>query len=355
MASPPSHAIGGVAALTDLITTEVPGARAFDQWWPFTERPTSPSARAAMHGGALIRWFVRLITTRPDVVHLQVTNPGIARDVAFMRVAHALRVPIVSHIHSAGFYEGNAPSTLEAHLEQIVRHSTITVVMSESLYGELSKRMHNLPSKIYFLQNPVLPLVESEHGRDHTDDRRVRILCLGELCRRKRQMDLVMLVPHLRGGDAEVELELVGPWGDLTPEDLALIRATPGVEWSGVLTGSSKTAAYDRADIFALFSDNEGQPLSLLEAMSRALPIIATDTGGVRQLLERAPGNHITPCGDIDQFRDRLKDFLSNPSIRREVGQANAKMVAAQFSPSRHLDGLMNVYHAAAEREGPRI
>ncbi|HEY6148738.1 MAG TPA: glycosyltransferase, partial [Thermoanaerobaculia bacterium] len=111
-------------------------------------------------------------------------------------------------------------------------------------------------------------------------------------------------------------------------------------------------------DLVALTSKNEGTPLSLIEAMAAGLPILATDVGGVRDLLTRewgaAPGDPwresaeprgvLVPSGDVEAFAAAARALLADPDARKRLGEAGRRFAESRFSLDRLLSDLDAVY-----------
>lgn len=79
---------------------------------------------------------------------------------------------------------------------------------------------------------------------------------------------------------------------------------------------------YADFDIFALSSDTEQMPLSLLEAMAAGLPAVSTDVGDVRLMLAAA-NQHFVVGPDVAAFSDALLRLVRAPALGREIGAAN--------------------------------
>jgi glycosyltransferase involved in cell wall biosynthesis len=111
-------------------------------------------------------------------------------------------------------------------------------------------------------------------------------------------------------------------------------------------------------DLVALTSRNEGTPLSLIEAMAAGLPIVATDVGGVRDLLTREwegdpgkpwrvssePRGLLVASGDVAGFAAALRSLLADPEARRRMGEAGRRFAESRFSIDRLLSDLDAVY-----------
>jgi glycosyltransferase involved in cell wall biosynthesis len=96
-------------------------------------------------------------------------------------------------------------------------------------------------------------------------------------------------------------------------------------------TPESWLAAFD---IFALSSDTEQMPLSLLEAMAAGLPVAATDVGDVRAMVAAENQPFVVPR-DATALAGALRALLASPDLVRETGRANAAAASERFSQER--------------------
>jgi glycosyltransferase involved in cell wall biosynthesis len=84
-----------------------------------------------------------------------------------------------------------------------------------------------------------------------------------------------------------------------------------------------------------------------IEALAAGRPVVASSTGGIDDWLEDGVnGLGVTP-GDPRALARALNELLADPARQQSMGAAGKKMVAARFSPQRHLAGLVNAYQAA--------
>lgn len=139
--------------------------------------------------------------------------------------------------------------------------------------------------------------------------------------------------------------------------------ALSGLEDDVVFTGSRKDLeeVYPAMDVVALTSRNEGTPLTLIEAMANARPVIATAVGGVIDLLGqpissaanqpfqlRERGSSIS-SGDARGFASGLQRFIEDPILRRETGARSLQFVTAHYSKERLLKDIAELYTQLAK------
>jgi glycosyltransferase involved in cell wall biosynthesis len=100
-----------------------------------------------------------------------------------------------------------------------------------------------------------------------------------------------------------------------------------------------------RGKVFVLPSNKaEGLPNAVLEAMATGLPVIATDTGGVRDLIDHGEIGYVVEPGDIDEIRERLAHLSENPQARESMGKNAREYVEHHHAWSRIIVELDKIY-----------
>lgn len=343
IASPPETAIGGVATYSALLVAAVPGARAFDQWWPLRDRAAGRLARLAVHALGLARWWAVLALRRPGVVHLQVTAPGIQRDLLYARAARRLGIPIVAHLHTSRFAGAVVEPLARRYFPALLTTVDAVVVMSEAAAADLAAAYPEARPLVHVLPNPV-PLPPAQ-ARAATPNPVPRVLCVGVIDHNKNQLGLVAALDAATAQGVPWELELVGPWGDLDVEERRALERHEHVTLTGPLRGPRLHDAFARCDVYALFSNSEAEPLSLLEAMAHGLPVVGTATGSVPTLVAApGPGNAVVAPGDVPGLTAALVALLRDPVARTSAGERNREWVAAERSMAGHVTALTGIY-----------
>lgn len=121
---------------------------------------------------------------------------------------------------------------------------------------------------------------------------------------------------------------------------------------------------YPALDVVALTSRNEGTPLTLIEAMANARPVVATSVGGVVDLLgdvvEDGPyqvcrRGIAVPPGDEEAFAAALSRIIRDRSLRRELGERGLEFVEVNYSKERLFEDIKDLYkelvHKKAQTE----
>jgi glycosyltransferase involved in cell wall biosynthesis len=102
-----------------------------------------------------------------------------------------------------------------------------------------------------------------------------------------------------------------------------------------------------RFDIFALSSDSEQFPISLVEAMAAGLPAVATAVGDVAQMVADDNRPLIVEAEDEAAFAAALDSLAERPDLRRAIGRANREKATAEFDESKMIARYARLYEEA--------
>ncbi len=97
-------------------------------------------------------------------------------------------------------------------------------------------------------------------------------------------------------------------------------------------------------DIICLTSNNEGTPVSLIEAQAANLPIVATDVGGVRDVVLPDDTAFLVPKNDTALFAEKLLTLIEDEKIRRKMSQNGWNFVKANFDYSSLVQNMEMYY-----------
>jgi glycosyltransferase involved in cell wall biosynthesis len=109
---------------------------------------------------------------------------------------------------------------------------------------------------------------------------------------------------------------------------------------------------YADLDLAVLCSRNEGSPVSLIEAMASARPVVATRVGGVPDVVDDGVTGHLVAPNDASALADAGIDLLSDPERRRAFGDAGRKRAYPAYGAERLLADVARIYGELLEKKG---
>lgn len=308
----------------------------------------------------LARVFSRL---RPDVVHTHNPKPGV-----YGRFAARLdRVPaVVNTVH--GLYA--QPTDAWARRAVVYGLERVAAKCSQA---ELVQNVEDIPvlrslgvpaSKLHLLGNGIdlarfdptdvdsdarLALRRSWGVRDDA------IVCgvVGRLVWEKGYREIVEAARVLRQRAPNVEFVVVGPRDDakaeaLTADDIDRAEALGNIHFVG--ERADMAACYAAFDLYALASYREGFPRSAMEAAAMALPIVATDIRGCRQVVDEGRTGRLVPVRDSGAIAEAVAEVALDDGRRLEMGRASREKALKEFDQQRCIDITLGVYESLLGR-----
>jgi glycosyltransferase involved in cell wall biosynthesis len=171
----------------------------------------------------------------------------------------------------------------------------------------------------------------------------VLLTFVGRLVPIKRVDVLLRAFAYARGEGAPVRLAVVGD-GALRPE-LEQLAADLGVAERVWFAGyrADMVSVATSSDIAVLSSDNEGTPVSLIEAAAAGTPAVATRVGGVPDVVTDETGL-LAPAGDFEGLGRAIAALAADPEGRARMGARARDHVASRFSIARLLSDMNSLY-----------
>lgn len=160
--------------------------------------------------------------------------------------------------------------------------------------------------------------------------------------RRQKRLD-VLLDAWARVDVPEARLVLVGGRGE--EEAVRARAARPDVADRVHFAGLRQDvdAVWRAADLAVMSSDFEGTPLAALEAMAHGVPVVATEVGGLPDIVEQGVSGLLVPRRDAAALAAAISALLRDPERRRRMGEA-ARRRADEFSAERHATRCAELY-----------
>jgi L-malate glycosyltransferase len=98
------------------------------------------------------------------------------------------------------------------------------------------------------------------------------------------------------------------------------------------------------ADVFLLTSVSEGIPLTVIEAMATGLPVVATDVGGMSEVVADGATGFLAPAKDDAALAERILRLAGDPDLRGQMGTAGRARAKQYFDEPRMCDDYGRLY-----------
>lgn len=296
--------------------------------------PGLPGFRVCLPAAARRATAALLDDLAPDVVHVQ-SHFAIGR--GLVHAAGRAGRPVVATNHVM-------PENLVAHvpLPRSLRQAAYAWLWRDlaRVFGQAGMVTAPTPRAVDLLVAAGLPRavpvscgIDVERYHDAPPDDPAadlpRVLFVGRLDQEKRVDELVRAVAALPAG-LPAQLEIVGA-GTCRRELTDLVgRLGVGarVRFLGLVSEDELVDAYARAAVFVMPSIAELQSLATMEAMAASTPVIAADAMALPHLARPGLNGRLYPPGDVPALTGHLTDLLTDPALRRRMGDASRDLVA---------------------------
>jgi glycosyltransferase involved in cell wall biosynthesis len=294
----------------------------------------------------LLELLALLRRERPHIVHV-----NSAKASALGRLAASLaRVPIrVYTVHGWAFRAHGWPaSALYRWAERLLRPlTTVTVCVADS-ERRAGLAAHTCKERTtVVIRNGVDP-GNFRAGEAHSG--RPRLVTVGRLQAPKDAVTLVRALAALRGRPFEAVFVGDGPDRPAVEEEVRRLGLEPAVELLGERDDVPELLG--TADVFVLSSHSEGLPLSILEAMAAGLPVVASNVGGVSEVVVDGDTGLLVPPGDAQSLAAAIERLLEDPPLCRRLGEAGQNRVAEHFDLAAVQQAHLDLYRRVLARRG---
>jgi len=191
--------------------------------------------------------------------------------------------------------------------------------------------------------------VETEHFQPCVSAMRATppiILCVARHVAVKNLGQLLEACAMLRGRRVDFQCVMIGD-GPLH-EELKTQRAALGLTNLVVMPGAAEQGEvvkwWQSASVGVLTSQNEGMPVSLLEAAACGVPVVAPAVGGIPELVLDGETGLLSKPGDVESLVSALERLLRDERLRKRMGEAARQRAREKFSVRQQVDQLFAVW-----------
>ncbi|TSJ45580.1 glycosyltransferase [Fluviicola chungangensis] len=299
---------------------------------------------------------------QPDIVHTHAAKAGALG----RKAAKACGVPVIVHTfhgHVFHSYFGRTKTWIYKVIERrLAKISTGIVAISPMQKEELSA-VHGIcsPDKIKviplgfdlskFQENLPEKRMETRQ-KWNLGDEEIAVAIVGRLAPIKNHVLFLDVIQLLAAKGIKARYFIVGDGQEKASIEQRAkeLEDTYGVKvelTSWIIDIATFNAGMD---IICLSSDNEGTPVSLIEAQASGIPVISTDVGGVKDILAEGETGFVVPKNDAKSFGEKLQLLIENKEIRSKMSQNGWNFVRDKFHYTTLVKNMEDYYAELIEK-----
>lgn len=217
---------------------------------------------------------------------------------------------------------------LRKAVELSINNSDFVVAQSTNTRNNANK-YYNLSKDIEIIPLPYEPYSFERKSRKklNLEDNKNYLVSVGRLVQRKGYKYLIEALPKIENEDTELMIIGSGPQEKELKKKSKELGVSDKVNFLGYLSEEKKFQYLANSDIYVLSSIHEGFGIVLQEAMQVGLPIIATNRGGQKDLIEDGKNGILIPPKEPETIADSVESLLSRPEKMKEMKKNNLKKV----------------------------
>lgn len=311
--------------------------------------------KVSLKNDAIALWKILAILKREkaDIVHTHKSKAG-----AIGRVAAIIcRVPMIVHTfhgHVFHSYFGRCKSFIFIQIERLLAKFTDSIItISKLQYKDICHRYHIAGGgkcTIVPLGFDFQPLDQCANLRNklrnklNIPHRVVTIGIVGRLTAVKNHAMFIKAASRILQSRQCVKFIVVGD-GELKQQlvrQVADLHLSEHIIFAGWITSGAEI--YCDLDIVTLTSINEGTPVTIIEAMYCSKPVIATDVGGMRDLIANNENGFLIAKNDIDGFCQAACTLIDSKAMRQQMGTRAHECVRHRYDKTRLINDIEQMY-----------
>ncbi len=318
-----------------------------------SEKSTNKLTAVVKHFLHLLRTVLLLLKIKPDII--QINLPWCDRCLGSILACGLLKIPTLVVFHLIPSQISISRIRLKLYAWGRARNQQWMAISKHTC--KLVSESFKIPLEQVLCIYNGTKLIASTNSSDREDINTLRIqvrqelglpetsqiaLTVGRLHPQKGHIDLIPAIPHIIKEFPEVRFVWVGD-GELR-EQLKHQVQEYGVEHQVLLVGyrCDIPRLLKSADMFVFPTHYEGQPFALLEAMAHGLPIVASDTSAIPEVIENQIHGLLFRTGDSCDLLENLRTAFRNPEFIQKIAQ-NASLRVQEFSEQKMIEETLMI------------
>lgn len=288
----------------------------------------------------LLKYLI-LLLFRQDIrlVHIHTSSNGsFFRKSIISYFAKLFHKKTILHVHGSEFMEFYASSFnfVKKIIKNTLDNVDLVIVLSQQWKDNILTISKNSNIKVLY-NSTILKEVK------HISSDGIKVLFMGRLGKRKGLYDIIEAAKYIQ--NPEVLINLYGD-GDIEKFQKLIIEnnVQDKVKIKGWISGDKKDEVFRCSDIYILPSYNEGLPMSILEAMAYALPVISTPVGGTPETVEEGVNGFLIHPGDAKALAEKIDLLAGDKELREKMGLASYKIAKEKFDINVIMSQLREIY-----------
>lgn len=228
------------------------------------------------------------------------------------------------------------------------------IAVSENDRATVVKYLPFFSSKVVTIHNGVAlpPVIEKKLSE------KIRLVFVGRMEAPKNPFVVVRALSRLSEDlQKKFEITFIGDGVHKERANQLSVLLTPHVEteYLGRISREEVENVLNEKDILVFTSHWEGFPVTILEAMARSVAVIASDVGGIKEMVDSKNGILLSKENEEQSLADAFTAYAANPLRIFSEGKESRKKIEERFLLSRMIDNTFDVIDGVVSHKNPQV
>ena len=286
--------------------------------------------------GKSLRHILHIISLfKPDLIAAHSSKTGILGRLA----SQITKVPCIFTAHGWSFTSGipEPNRTIFRWLEKLSAPLADKIICVSEYDRQIGLKASMSPSQLLTVHNGMKDIPQHLRANPGSSE----TVKIAMVARFDRQKDHITLIEAFKDLNAELILIGDGPSLNKTRDRVNKLGIDNKVSFLGFRQDIAEILA--EVHIYTLISHWEGLPCTIIEAMRAGLPVVASDVGGVKEIVLEGQTGYVVPRGDVATLKNRLSYLLENEPARISMGIMGRQKYESQLT-FQHMYDKNTIY-----------
>lgn len=274
-----------------------------------------------------------------DIVHIHVAQKGsFYRKAIILFICKFLNLKTLFHIHGSHFdkFYNEGSIILKKIITYVLNSCDEIIVLSE----EWKKFVNEITNKqVIVMHNAVYVKSKKYNNKGN------KITFLGRLGKRKGIYDLLSIINEINLKENGLKLYLCGD-GDINQVKKYIEKSDlkENVIVTGWINSEEKEEILKDTIINILPSYHEGMPMAILETMSKGIPNISTNVGGIPRVIKNLENGIVINPGDKDALKNNINMLINDDNLRENLSENAYSKIQKEYSIDAYNRKIARIY-----------
>lgn len=290
-----------------------------------------------------IRIYFFIKKESPNILHIHMSYKGsFFRAYLIYLLCKKYKISVIVHLHGSKFkkWYDLCNNKTRLKIRKFLREVSAVIVLGDNWNKVIKKIEPN--TRTLILSNTVKVSRKRVEWRSPFN-----IIYLGVLIKRKGIFDLLAAISKVKNdGFEKINCIIAGSGKEekKLKERVSELNLEDCVTFTGWIAGENKKKLLLKSQMMILPSYNEGLPISILEAISVGMPVIATKVGDISSAVIDGKNGFLFVPGDVNKLTEDIETIIQNKKLYSKMVTYSKKIAVDNFSDSQYFTRICDLY-----------